>query len=243
MSASLYTREMYDKFKLHAAWPPNSLIRLGDVGAMEEGERFVYRTSLEEQEIPFHEDAPGGPASYEHATDGAVSFTFKGQGQAPMAGSALSEANAGITVGFSRENAVYFRADGTVLLRISNQAQMEQRILDAYERGVWDPAWMVVVEVVRASACTVLISGSRSSTIELETAGAIGTSGFSFADMTAGISIRSQREMSTQVIAATEVTPLLRVRRLRWKFLRGIGLEGANPESQAFEDWEAESSQ
>jgi hypothetical protein len=239
MSAKLYLREIFDKFKMRAAWPPNAAVRLGDIGIMDAGQ-FLYRTSLREQEILFRADDPGSPASYKHMTEGAVSLTFKANGQAPIAGSAILQAAAGVTVGFSREDAVYFQAEGAVVERIADQGHMELMILDNYRQGLWNRDWVVVTEVVRASACTVLISGSRSSVIELEVAGPVVSPGVSLADLSAGVLLRAQRDMATSVIAATATTPLFLVRQVRKKLLRSPALEGLRPQEFALVDWEPE---
>lgn len=237
MSANRYTREMYDNFKLRAAWPPNAVIRLGDVGTMETGDRFDYVTNLTALGIAFAEDPPGPVAGYEHATRGAVSLTFKGKGQAPVTGSALAAAHAGVKVDFSQENAVYFRAESARIHRIADQVEVERQIVAARAKGQWQRRWYVVVEVVHAGACTVLISGSRSSAIELEAAGKLGAGAFHLADVTAGLTIRAEREMSTKVVAAMDVTPLLRARRLRWRAFGGTSLEGVRSEEDGIEEW------
>ena len=163
-----------------------------------------------------------------HMTKGAVVVRQKGQGELPEVGSTLAQVHAGVRVEFSRQHAVYFEADGATHRRISDQILLKHNIAGLYQSSLWEKNWYVVVEVIETAACTVLISGSRTAMIELEAAATVGSDSFSLAAVDAGLSIRAQREMATQIIATPGATPLLRIARFRWRYFRVHSLEGMN---------------
>jgi len=104
-----YTRELHAKFGYLATWAPKVELHLGDVGTLKD-HIFEPVTTLARLGIPFETRAAEGLADYEYVSSGNVSINVKSAGQAPALGSALTAAEAGITVEFGAENAVVFQA-------------------------------------------------------------------------------------------------------------------------------------
>jgi hypothetical protein len=92
-----YTSELHAKFGYLAAWAPNVVLHLGDVGTLKD-HIFEPVTTLTTLGIPFETRNAESSADYEYASAGTVSIQVKTAGRAPALGSALTATDAGITV-------------------------------------------------------------------------------------------------------------------------------------------------
>jgi hypothetical protein len=66
-SVDYYANGIYNKFQHHAAWPPNTKLRLGDIGTLE-GHLFQYRSNLKTMGIHFGTNPPSYPGDLNHSS-------------------------------------------------------------------------------------------------------------------------------------------------------------------------------
>lgn len=219
-SADQYTREIHDKLHYWAAWLPGTLIRLGDCGTVD---RFVFnrRSSLSSFGIAFDKDKRGSSGHLTHQSAKGVSVTFHAAGASQQVPGL--DGQAGASIEFKRNNAVVFAARDCVQAAIVDLDRLARDLKHAYfERGF--PAhYVVVTSVVRAAAATVLVSQSRRGLATLRAAGHVGLDGLAdLANADAQLSVVRSRDLATQYVAESDLTPLFRVMGFKTHWYNGM---------------------
>ncbi len=223
-TSKMYTDELKKQFGYLATWLPGTPIALGDIGKMEHNV-FNKISNLSDLGISFEVQADDTPSDIEHNSQGSVSVSFKAAGRAALPGSSLGELDAGISVSFSKEHAILFKANGTTSPSIKNQIGLGQEILKRYKAGDWDKNWVVVTEVVNADSATILISGSADSKIELKAKGGIELAKIDIADADLGLETTVSKDLSTKILAEKALNPLFKVSKVQKKFFKDPGFE------------------
>lgn len=206
-----YTDEMYRKFGYYATWEPNKDLALGDVGILRKNEfTRLFHISRRFPSITFTELPDNTPGDLEYISKGSVTITTKLGGTIPQAGSVLTEADAGITVEFSKENAVVFKANETYTPSIDDTIALGEEIIELFKQGKWEKDWVVVTELVKATSATVLISNKNNGKIELKANAEIDAVDFNIAKAEFEFSAAFTRGLETRVIAQQGTTPLFK---------------------------------
>jgi hypothetical protein len=143
---------------------------------------------------------------------------FKAAGSAPIAGSALTTADAGVVVKFARAEAVAFEASGCQIEAIADLAKVGDQLIRRYQTGAWDSNLYVITEVVKADSATILISSGSSAAIELKAGGKLEAGGLSLADLNAQFSIASTASMGLEIVSQKNLSPLFKAWRVRPRF-------------------------
>jgi hypothetical protein len=208
-----YAKEMHERFGYLATWTPGVQLSLGDVGVVRDNV-FTRLTTLGNLGISFkiRDDATAEDIRY--VSSGCVSITFKAAGTAPAPGSGLTQAQAGVSIDFTRKKAVVFEALGCVSPSIDDQLSVGQQILSRYPAN-WNKDWVAVTELVVAKSVTVLISDQGKASLELSAKGNMTAAAFSLADLSAGLTVVSQRDMQTTIVAQAGLTPLFKARGIK----------------------------
>lgn len=209
-----YTQELRRQFGYFATWLPSAPLKLGDVGVLHKSE-FTKITSLQELGVEFKEEADTSKADIEHNSKGAVSISKSAD--AKSENSPLGNASVSISIEFSKENAILFKANGTSSPRIANQFKIGKDIKKLYQAGEWDKNWIVVTEVVNAESGTILISSSANGKIELKASGKINAAEIDIADANMGLNTTFSKDLSTKIIAQDKLTPLFKASRLGFR--------------------------
>jgi len=158
----------------------------------------------------------------------------KAQGETPPTGSLLNVEDAGITCSFSRSGAVVLQLTGCTGLNIGNLINVGQQVLHRQGAGEWPEGHVVVSEVVRAGASTIIISSESGAGIDLAVKGAVGTGLLSLASLNAGLNVKAQRKIGAQFVSAPGLTPLVRTKGIKKRFLRPDQFRGG-PAPDPFE--------
>jgi hypothetical protein len=127
-AATTYVRGIHDKFDFYAAWPPNQLRRLGDIGRLAGGQ-FERLTSLADLKIAFAERV--GPAGNDlsHTSGSSVTVQMKAKGET-LPGASIPNAQAGASIEFSASGAFVFQAVAPVVREIEDQVSLAASILE-----------------------------------------------------------------------------------------------------------------
>lgn len=216
-----YTRELYRQFKYLAAWLPGTPFALGDIGILK-GREFTKIGNLKDEKfkIDFDIEKDTTPADINHSSKGAVTISIKAAGSASPSGSTLTQADAGVTVEFSKENAILFKAKGTLNNTIKNQIKLGDQILELYKEGKWDKDYVVITELVEAKSSTIMISSEKTGKIELKANGQAGNNAIDIADASLGFSTTFSKGLSTEIIAESGLTPLFKASKVKSRFLK-----------------------
>lgn len=215
----LYARDVYESLRYRPTWLPGSPIDLGTVGVIEEG---IFRpiTALQKLDIPFDVIVDSDVDAIDFASKNGVSISFKAAGEASKKFEAIAKADAGVLIEFSREGAVVLQLRDVLLNRIADQRALSNALLRSIAVGdqskQWQRDWIVVTEVARAGRATIVISNSGKSKLELKASGS--TAPASLVDASTALSVATESEISTKVIAESGLTPLYRGLRVRRGF-------------------------
>ncbi len=209
-----YTRELKQQFDYFATWLPGTPIALGDIGVFRKNQ-FTKISNLSDFGIKFEIEPDETKSDIEHSSKGAVSITTKASGATAPQGSTLGNVDAGITVEFSKENAILFKANGTTSPSIKDQISLGQKILTLYKEGKWDKDWAIITEIVNAESATILISNSSKGKIELKAKGKIEAAKLDIADAKLHFELTFSKDLSTKIIAKESLTPLFKASKVK----------------------------
>lgn len=177
-------------------------------------------TDLRAQCIHFEVIPAQTQADFDYSSRGAVSIVTKIAGEVPAGGSAIAQANAGITVKFGRAEAVAFRAVGCRSAQIKDRAVLEEEICSRYRTGLWPEEWVVIVEAVSALSATILISNASNAQIDLLATGNVGVRGLDLASVGANFQVVNESSVAVKIVASQELTPLFKAAAIRKRLLR-----------------------
>jgi hypothetical protein len=211
---SQYAKEMADRFGGYfAAWTPGDPLALGDFGVLE-GKAFTRIGNVDDIGITFakHPDpTPEMIGPYKSA--GKVSVAFKAAGAATIPNSTLTQVDAGFSVQFSGERAVFFLAENCLQPSIADQVKLGRDIISAFKDGRWSKSWHVITQLVEARSITVLISSSSNGVVDLKANGTINpTAGATdLAKVNLDLQVQFSRDMETQLVAQSGCTPMFKL--------------------------------
>jgi len=214
-----YSNELYQQFRYLATWLPGTPLALGDIGVLKNNE-FTKISNLSNEGIKFDELKDETKSDIDYSSKGAVSITTKASGVLAPQSSVLGEVDAGITVEFSKENAILFKANETLSPSIKDQITLGKEILKRFKDGKWDKDWAVITELVVAKSGTILISSSSSGKIELKAKGKVEAAKLDIADAGLGFELSFSKDLATKIIAQESITPLFKASKIKGRLLQ-----------------------
>jgi len=195
---------------------------IGDIGVVNRGQ-FHHRTSLQKLGISFDTKESPHTDDLEYTSSEGVKITYKMAGEAPIAGSKLAQAEAGVAMEFSRGESMYFRLKGVHTTMIDDIRALEQAIRQRKTSGDWENQWVIVTEVKRADSATIFLSSSANGQIELRASGKVNAADIDLADTDLGLQISRRSDMGLAILAKKGITPLFKGMRLRTGLFHGEG--------------------
>lgn len=214
-----YTQELRDEINYSATWLPTIHVAPGDVGRITNYE-YQPVTNLNTLGIPFEVVHGQTQADFDYYSADAVSISTKAAGDPPALGSAIAQANAGITVKFGRAEAIVFRAAGCRSVQLRDRAALQQEILARYHANEWPDDQVVIMEAVFATSVTILISSGSSAQIDLLAAGNVGPKGLDLASVDINFQAINESNIATKILASKGLTPLFKAAAIRKRLLR-----------------------
>jgi hypothetical protein len=152
-------------------------------------------------------------------------FLVYAQGEADVTG--VVQAKAGIDIGFSSDRGVFFNAAECVYDMFADKIKLERIILKLLEGRHWRKEWVIVTDIVRAGATTVVISSGKKSSIKLEAGADVPK--IDLADASLRLGISRQQQIGYTVASADGMFPLIGLAKLDRK-------EGLDAPKAAAED-------
>jgi len=212
--ADSYTNEIRAQIKKFATWEPGEPRKLGDYGELR-GSLFVRVGNIADPpfNLRFETNADQTSSPITYSSSGAVSIEADGGVSGQV--SALAKLTLGLTISFSRENAIYFQALGARYDSINNQLELERQLLDAFAAGDWRDNFVVVTERVGAKSSTVIVSSGMGASLQLNAAGG---DAFNISDANVKLVSSGKKDIGYETITDEKATPLLSLSRIQ---LRG----------------------
>jgi hypothetical protein len=189
------------------------------VGRLQKYE-FERVATLADFGVQFDRRVASTTSSLNYTSERGVSFAVKASGELPPLGSGLAIADTGISVSFAAKDAIVLQAAGCVSASIENRQELARQILALYEQGLWDEDYVAVTEVVQAGRATVLISSSGDGAVVFKTNGDVQLGPLSLVTADVGLRVSGSRNLGTQMVAESGVTPLFKAHGVRKRWLR-----------------------
>jgi len=215
----IYSSGIKNKLKNYwPAWLPSTLYKLGDVGFLK-GNYFERVTSLAELDIDFDIEDDESPSPLELVSESGVTLQFKIAGETNTAFASVPDANAGVKLDFGESGAFVIECPETFEPFIMNTLSLEKKLLDAFEKDVWDKNWHVITRIIASPSSTIVISNSSSSGLEFTSNADLSTGFVKLGSAEANLSLKSQTGDLFKMIGARDTTPFFQLSRLKRKFL------------------------
>ena len=225
-----YTSEVYDQLNYVATWLPTEKLSPGDVCTMHDNHLRVV-SNLSEFEIPFEVEDTSVDTDIEYSSERAVSVQLKAKGDPPPVGSALVLEEAGIMLSFGRANAVLLRLAACTSQRIKSLHSVGERVLALHNAQKWPDGYVVIAQVIKAGASSIIISKGSDAAIALVAKGGVGAGLLTLASLDAGLQVKRESKIGAKFIAAPGLTPLAVTAGIQKRFLRDDRFRSPRPAS------------
>ncbi len=197
-----------------ANWEPNKPIEIGDIGIIENGVFSVF-TSLQKQNINQQVRIDTTKGDLKLTTKKDVSISAKIGGAAPIAGSALTDVDAGVSISFSSENAFVFEALGTKTHILENVFEIEKVFIDKAKADSRWKDFVVITEIIEADSLTLILSGGKNNVVDLKAKADANLANVNLANIDLCLSIVSEKISTENIIAKEGVKPIYKAMGLR----------------------------
>ena len=215
----IYSTGIKRKLKNYwAAWLPTTKFQIGDVGILN-GKYFEKIGSLKELKIDFKIEEDTSPSPIEIVSESGVSINFKIAGETNTAFPNIPAAEAGVKFKFGSAGAFAISCPESFEPMLAEPMALQEKIIDAFNKKIWQGEWSVITRVVTSPSATIVISNSKDSELELS----------SKADLKAGLadlgkanvefSMKSQTGDMIKMIGAKDVTPFFQLASIKRRWL------------------------
>jgi hypothetical protein len=159
--------------------------------------------------------------------------TFKASGTSGPLFQALSEAEAGAHVAFSRDRSVFAVFNGLRETGMTEPRLLARHLTELYFRKEWEPDWAAITHVLSAEAGTVLIAAAEAAEAELRVTAGVGVAAaVKMADLAGNVGLARSHRIGLEWLGDKKNTPFCRVVALRKSWLGRVDADFA-PRQQA----------
>jgi hypothetical protein len=203
----LYQNEMHNNLGFFATWFPGDPMEIGDAGVLVGG-RFRRESSLRDLGIAFEVEAGAPRQSVQYTSTQGT--TIKTTGNASGTG-----IKGEVSIAFARAGAFVFQVSSLRPMRISNQGQVAEQVLNALAGGGWKPGWLLVEALHVADRASIIVSEDSSAGLVLEANADVSVPGISLVDPKIAFTVTATRGKLLHVIGAKGLHPLYSCVRVR----------------------------
>ncbi len=212
---AFYLSYMAKNTGFRATWDPARGLKIGYIGKLDKAGFFTVYSSLEKEGIPNDTIADESAGEMDYTSHDSVNVQIKLAGAAPVAGSVLSNADAGVTIEFGSSNGIVFQTTKYKTLQMDNLSAVRNLVLDKYDSGNWDKDWLIITHLIVCDSATVIISNSSSGKLELQAKAGVGAGNVKLTDASLGLTTARESGSTIKFIAQQNATPLYRVMGIR----------------------------
>jgi hypothetical protein len=197
-----------------ATWEPNKPLELGMIGKLSNG-IFDVVSTLEQEGLAPKVLKDLTPGEFDYTSHQTVDIGIKLGGAAPIAGSVLTDVDAGFVIDLKSENAVVFQIKDSLTHQIVNMGELEKEIISRFKNNVWPKNWLIITQLVEAVSATIIVSNSNNNRIELKATANAGTQTLKLTDVSLGLNVAKEKGSNLKIIAQQGITPLYRAMGIR----------------------------
>ena len=208
-----------------SSWPLSTRHSVGDICSVKNGQ-LLRAGSLTTLGVSGPTQASSRRDQLTYDSDGSVEVTFKAAGATGPLFQALSKADAGAHVVFSRERSVFAVFTGLRETSLSQPFLLARPLTELYFRREWEPDWVAVTHVLSAAASTVLIAAGAEAQAVLRVGAAVGAA-VKIADLAGQVGLARSQHLGLKWLSGAEATPFCRVVGLRKSWLGKVDADFA----------------
>jgi hypothetical protein len=242
-----YVKEIKEQTGYTATWFPWVSVSPGDVGTISSDYGYQPLTTLKQMGIPFDVASGDVQADFDYASKDNVAISINILGDAPMAGTAISEAQGSVSIKFGKGNATVFRITDCKSAVIKDQAAIRDEVLRRFESKQWNEDTVIVTETVTAKG-TIIVSSGDNAQIDFAVKGSVGTPEFNLANMGGKFQITNESQIAIKIVAKENITPLFKISGIKKSFLKtpryvpkeNVGDDGSQERGDLFNEVEYE---
>ena len=187
-----------------SSWPLSTRHSVGDVCSVTGGQ-LLRAGSLGALGVNSATHASSYRDHLSYNSNGSVEVTFKASGTTGPLFQALSEAEIGAHVAFSRDRSVFAVFTGLRESAMTEPHLLARQLTELYFRQEWEPGWMAVTHVLTADAGTVLIAAATTAEAELRVTAALGAgAAVKMADLAGKVGLAPEPQHRTRVAGRQE---------------------------------------
>jgi hypothetical protein len=237
---AFYLSYMAKNTGFRATWDPARRMKMGYIGKLDKEGFFTVYSSLEKEGIPNDTIEDDSTANMDYTSRDSVSIQIKLAGSAPIAGSILSDVDAGVVIEFGTANGIVFQTSKYKTLQLDNLAAVTKLVLNKYNNGEWDKDWLIITHLVVCESATAIISTSSSGKLELRAKAGVAAGDVKLTDASLDLQKASDSASTMRYIAEQGATPLYRIMGIRHPFLFGRpdlqpkSFRGGDPQQEHF---------
>lgn len=210
----IYTEAVHGHLKpMFANWEPGKPIKLGDFGTMNK-KRFIHEGNIKNFgiKLKIRKDEKCDNREFTSGNKTEISFIPKGKF---TDGNIYT--NASLKVEFGSEQGVLFNAVNCKHDIIINKQDVGDKIIELYNNKKWEKDWVIITEIVKSGSTTILVSGSKSSSIVLEADANI--KNLNLIDTSLKLKVKNKKNIGYSQITTEGLIPLLSLSKLQDKIL------------------------
>lgn len=197
----------------HATWLPDTSLRLGDVGILQDGV-FVRQGDLSHFGIEFAARPDSTPSRLDYTASNNVQVTFKASGESNTALPGLPVAQAGVGFAFVRAGEFALRAEEAYEPTIDDLFDLQRQLRARLRRGDWQGNYLVVTGVVQTPVLTLIIAKSDGAKVELSVEGTLTPAVPALGKAGIGLGVVRQSGGVLKLDPGLDVTPFVRLHRM-----------------------------
>lgn len=213
--SKFYLQHMNDKTGYRATWDPGRPLKIGQIGKLDQNNVFNVFSSLEKEGIPIEVMSDPSAIAMDYTSHENINITAKLSGSAPIAGSVLSDVDAGFNFEFKSDKSIVFQTSGHKTHQITNLAEIENHILEKFDNGNWDRDWLIITQLVEADTATIIISNSSNGSLDLKAKASVAAGDLKLTDASLGLTVAKEKGSTLKYIAQSGLTPLYRLMGIR----------------------------
>jgi hypothetical protein len=180
--------------KYHPHWEPDSLIELGAVGHLDEGDWQQDRPPGALGDLGDPRPGPAAPLSF--ASGDGISIRAALKGTSGKEWKFIGDAAAGIKIHFARANSLVVAAPDTTYEQLPNEHLVAEKMIDAWKEEDLHYDDEVVVGIRRASGGLVVASGDADAGVDVTTSATIRQGVIDIAEVKGHLGIVNQEKTS-----------------------------------------------
>jgi hypothetical protein len=224
--AERYAQDVYSSLRLYAVWPPGLSMEIGAYGVLQ-GKWFRHIGNIRDKfDIQFSVREGKVPVQLDFKSTGTSLSTIEATLSADD-GPAVKSGEIRTKLSFKTAWSSYCRVRDATYNMLLNQDAVNAKIMEAFERGLWQGGFAYVHGVFKAKSTTIISSSSDGAEIDLSGRAMAGQA-LDLADAQAGITVKSQQGISNQIVASAGLTPFMCLSGMRPKN-RILALFGLSP--------------